>query len=131
MSPILSCHSLTFYYDKDKPPVFKDLAFSIEPGEAVVLMGPSGCGKSTLAYCLSGLYPEYAGTLEGDISLGGDPLPASPCHRAKRMLPNFLMSTSEWAATVTIQGRQIGQSRIIAGPVPTARRCRIDFDDAA
>lgn len=37
-------------------------------------MGPSGCGKSTLAYCLAGLYPEYAGELEGEILLEGEDL---------------------------------------------------------
>ena len=38
---------------------------------SVVLMGPSGCGKSSLAYCLSGLYPEHAGYMDGEILLDG------------------------------------------------------------
>lgn len=48
-----------------------------------MLMGPSGCGKSTLAYCLAGLYPEYAGELEGEILLEGEDLSAyGPARRA-------------------------------------------------
>lgn len=70
--PILSCRDLTFRYEGE--PVFSHLSLSILPGEAVLLMGPSGCGKSSLAYCLSGLYPSYAGELTGEILLEGRPL---------------------------------------------------------
>jgi len=50
----------------------------------VLLMGASGCGKSTLAYCLSGLYPEYAGELTGEILLEGEPLAEyGPARRAQ------------------------------------------------
>ncbi|MEG0779379.1 MAG: ABC transporter ATP-binding protein [Oscillospiraceae bacterium] len=70
--PLLSCRHLTFHYDET--PTFSDLSLTVESGEAVLLMGPSGCGKSSLAYCLAGLYPEYAGRLEGEILLDGKPL---------------------------------------------------------
>lgn len=71
MSKLLVCEDLTFWYDRKENPVFSHISLSIGQGEAVLLMGPSGCGKSTLAYCLAGLYPEYAGHMEGNIFLGG------------------------------------------------------------
>ncbi|PID14874.1 ABC transporter [Sporosarcina sp. P34] len=37
--------------------VFKDLSFSVQPGEKVLMLGPSGCGKSTLLQVLSGIIP--------------------------------------------------------------------------
>ena len=37
--------------------VFKDLTFSVQPGEKVLMLGPSGCGKSTLLQVLSGIIP--------------------------------------------------------------------------
>ena len=37
--------------------VFKDLTFSVHPGEKVLMLGPSGCGKSTLLQVLSGIIP--------------------------------------------------------------------------
>ncbi|MBY0224046.1 ATP-binding cassette domain-containing protein [Sporosarcina aquimarina] len=37
--------------------IFKDLSFSVQPGEKVLMLGPSGCGKSTLLQVLSGIVP--------------------------------------------------------------------------
>ncbi|WP_313238152.1 ABC transporter ATP-binding protein [Sporosarcina ureae] len=37
--------------------LFKDLSFSVQPGEKVLMLGPSGCGKSTLLQVLSGIIP--------------------------------------------------------------------------
>lgn len=70
--PLLTCRDLTFRYEEK--PVFSGVSLDIAPGEAVLLMGPSGCGKSSLAYCLSGLYPAYAGKLEGTVTLAGKSL---------------------------------------------------------
>lgn len=80
----LSCENLSFSYGKGQEPVFSGLSLTVGRGEAVLLMGPSGCGKSTLAYCLAGLYPEYAGELEGEIFLEGEALSSyGPARRAK------------------------------------------------
>ena len=76
--PILSCRNLTFRYGAQAGPVFENLSFHVDQGEAVLFMGPSGCGKSTLAYCLAGLYPEYAGSLEGEILIGERPVSQMP-----------------------------------------------------
>jgi energy-coupling factor transport system ATP-binding protein len=84
--PSIFCRNLTFRYEEKARPTFEDVSFSVERGEAVLLMGPSGCGKSTLAYCLAGLYPEYAGTLTGELRVeGADIAQLSPNVRAKRV----------------------------------------------
>ena len=48
-------------------PVFSDLAFSVEQGEALTVMGPNGAGKSSLLRIVAGLLPPSSGTvsLEG------------------------------------------------------------------
>ena len=82
--PLLAGRELTFRYGRQSAPVFSNLSLTVEEGEAVLLMGPSGCGKSTLAYCLAGLYPEYAGELAGTVRLAGRPLESyGPAARAR------------------------------------------------
>ena len=39
----------------DGAPVLKDISFSVDRGEVIVIVGPSGCGKSTLLRCINGL----------------------------------------------------------------------------
>ncbi|MBT2624632.1 ABC transporter ATP-binding protein [Bacillus sp. ISL-32] len=67
---LLSIDRLTFSYEEDEKPIFKDLSFQIQKGERALLLGPSGCGKSSLALCINGLYPEACdATQTGRISL--------------------------------------------------------------
>lgn len=54
-------------------PVFADLSFTADPGEAVAVLGPNGSGKSTLLRCLVG-----AEVLEsGSVLFGGAELDES------------------------------------------------------
>ncbi len=47
----------------DRQPVLKDISFSMEKGEVLVVLGPSGCGKSTMLRCLNGLDPIQNGAV--------------------------------------------------------------------
>ena len=87
MESFLRCENLSFRYDtEDAEPAFTGISLDIRRGEAVLLMGPSGGGKSTLAYCLAGLYPEYAGKMEGEIFLKGRSLSSyGPAERARNV----------------------------------------------
>ncbi|MDR2024864.1 MAG: amino acid ABC transporter ATP-binding protein [Hungatella sp.] len=44
--------------------VLKDISFTLEKGEVVVVVGPSGCGKSTFLRCLNMLEPIDSGTIQ-------------------------------------------------------------------
>ncbi|MBU6273034.1 MAG: ATP-binding cassette domain-containing protein, partial [Betaproteobacteria bacterium] len=50
--------------------ILREVSFTAERGEVVVLLGRNGVGKSTLLRTLMGLHPVLGGT----VSLGGQPL---------------------------------------------------------
>jgi ABC-type nitrate/sulfonate/bicarbonate transport system ATPase subunit len=43
--------------------VLRDMAFTLKAGGVGALVGPSGCGKTTLLRIITGLDPDYAGTV--------------------------------------------------------------------
>ncbi|MBA3296585.1 MAG: ABC transporter ATP-binding protein [Acidobacteria bacterium] len=47
-------------------PILENVSFSLERGQAAVIMGPSGSGKSTLLYTLGALDPPSSGTITLD-----------------------------------------------------------------
>ncbi|PUA32982.1 MAG: hypothetical protein B9J98_02570 [Candidatus Terraquivivens tikiterensis] len=68
--PGLRAVALSCRYGKEW--VFKDLIFSVKPGDAIGIVGPSGSGKTTLAYCLTGIIPKYIKCdLSGSVYVDG------------------------------------------------------------
>ena len=60
---ILKIENLRKSYENGQP-VLKDISFTLEKGEVVVVVGPSGCGKSTFLRCLNMLEPIDSGTIQ-------------------------------------------------------------------
>ena len=54
-------------------PVFKNISFSVESGERVLLLGASGVGKSTLLKAIAGVLGPDEGDLSGIVSIDGRP----------------------------------------------------------
>lgn len=66
----IKVHNLTFAYEGAEENCLRDVSFSVEKGEMVLLIGPSGCGKTTL---LRHLKREYTpcGNREGSVGFQG------------------------------------------------------------
>ena len=65
----IDIEKLTKVYTLPKKPdrtVLKDISFSIEPGDFVIILGESGCGKSTLLNLLAGLELPTSGSIRVD-----------------------------------------------------------------
>ena len=59
----LELQALSFRYSERHPYLFRNVAFSIKPGELVLVTGASGSGKSTFAKLLLGFYPPSDGRI--------------------------------------------------------------------
>jgi polar amino acid transport system ATP-binding protein len=60
---IIKTEKLRKSYENGQP-VLKDVSFTLEKGEVVVVVGPSGCGKSTFLRCLNMLEPIDSGAIQ-------------------------------------------------------------------
>ena len=71
---ILTVHQLSKQYANSRELAVKEVSFTVEHGEFIVLLGPSGCGKSSVLRMIAGLEPITAGT----VSIDGRVVNASP-----------------------------------------------------
>ena len=70
-TPII-INGLSFRYHSRNEPALRNISFTVNSGEVLLIAGSSGCGKTTLMRCINGLIPNaYQGGIEGDISLFG------------------------------------------------------------
>ncbi|QND44954.1 ABC transporter ATP-binding protein (plasmid) [Rhizobium lusitanum] len=66
---MIEIDNLTIRFAAGQRPVVRNVSFGVEKGMAFGLVGESGCGKSTVLRAISGLNPNYQGSIEldGDI----------------------------------------------------------------
>jgi energy-coupling factor transporter ATP-binding protein EcfA2 len=68
----LVIEDLSFRYRDRQAPAIRNISFSANPGEILLIAGASGCGKTTLIRSINGLIPRsYKGEVTGRILLKG------------------------------------------------------------
>lgn len=107
----ISVRALTKYYGKWA--ALNDVAFKLEPGQALGLWGPNGAGKTTIVRCLLGL-----ARYDGEIRVGG--LDPSRKGREVRKLIGYVpqdlpvspVTVSEMAAFIaTLKGASLADAQ--------------------
>lgn len=69
---VLHVSPLTYHYPDNDHPALRDITFSLNEGEVLLLAGGTESGKTTLCYALAGFAPHFFhGTLTGDVILDG------------------------------------------------------------
>jgi energy-coupling factor transporter ATP-binding protein EcfA2 len=69
----LIVENLTFSYRDREEYAIRDISFSANTGEVLLVAGASGCGKTTLIRCINGLIPRsYKGEMNGRILVYGE-----------------------------------------------------------
>lgn len=72
ITPMISLENVTFQYQNQTEPTFKNINLALQAGEKALITGPSGSGKSTLGNLLNGVIPEeFPGELSGKIMIDG------------------------------------------------------------
>lgn len=101
--PLIVCRNLSYRYPIAAPPVLRDLSFSVEAGEFVLLAGASGSGKSTLCRLLNGLIPHlYGGELSGQLRVAGAHPRVTPPHQLSRQVGLLLQRPDAQCLAATV-----------------------------
>jgi phospholipid/cholesterol/gamma-HCH transport system ATP-binding protein len=60
--PVVVFKDVSIQFDRN--PVLKDISFSVDRGNTLIILGPAGCGKSVLMKLANGLLKPDSGTIE-------------------------------------------------------------------
>ncbi len=72
VAPALQVEALTFRYRDREESAIRQIDFSVNPGELMLLAGASGSGKTTLIRAINGLIPRsYKGEVTGRVLVDG------------------------------------------------------------
>jgi energy-coupling factor transporter ATP-binding protein EcfA2 len=87
----LVIENLSFRYRERHTTAIRDITFTANPGEIMLIAGASGCGKTTLIRCINGLIPRsYKGELAGRILLHGHETASWPLAKISQMVGTVL-----------------------------------------
>ncbi len=67
---MLDVQKISFSYQKQKDPLFRDLSFHVGEGETLAILGPNGAGKTTLLRCLM----NFLSIKQGQVTLLDTPV---------------------------------------------------------
>ncbi|WP_083573011.1 peptidase domain-containing ABC transporter [Rhodanobacter sp. OK091] len=92
----ISVKNISFRYSESDSFVFKNVTFTVFPGESVAIIGQSGCGKTTLAKVILGLLQ----STEGSIAIGGVDIAKINMPAYRRMVASVMQDDHLFAGSI-------------------------------
>ena len=119
-NPQLDVRELNKYFGELH--ALKDVSFTVDPAEVVVIIGPSGCGKSTLLRCINGLEQIQS----GEILLDGENIATSKTDWSKiRQRVGMVFQSYDLFPHMTVL------ENVTLGPIRAQRRDKAEARAAA
>ncbi|HEX2326738.1 MAG TPA: ABC transporter ATP-binding protein, partial [Chloroflexota bacterium] len=87
---------VSFRYGEEREPVLRDVTFTLPAGRTLGVLGRTGSGKTTLTRLLFRFYDPQ----QGEVALGGVPLPALPPPEVRRRVAMVTQDVQLFRATV-------------------------------
>ena len=103
--------SVGYSFDKNKPPLFSDVTFTVPEGSFTAIAGESGCGKSTMLRLLLG----FISPTQGTIQIDGNPLDTLNIRHYRRQLGVVLQATKLPPGSIydiVCAGRNFSEDRV-------------------
>ena len=113
--------SVNFTYPEGEKRVLRDVTFTVQQGEFVILCGPSGCGKSTLLRHLKSCLTPH-GLFSGEITYGGRRLSDISTREQAQMIGYVLQSPENQVVTDTVWHELAFGLESLGYDTPTSRR---------
>ena len=87
---VLAVQDVNYSYQRNAPPVLRNISFDLRAGQRMALVGPNGAGKSTLLAILAGLLHPSSGTI-GHVSDAHTSTSAAGWHSTVAELPRVAL----------------------------------------
>ncbi len=114
-------HHVNFAYPEGEKKALRDVSFSVQQGEFLLLCGPSGCGKSTLLRHLKSCLTPH-GMMDGEIRFEGTPLTDVPVREQSQKIGFVLQSPENQVVTDKVWHELAFGLESLGYDTPTIRR---------
>lgn len=114
-------HHVNFAYPESEKRALRDVSFSVQQGEFLLLCGPSGCGKSTLLRHLKSCLTPH-GMMEGEIWFEGTLLAKVPVREQSQKIGFVLQSPENQVVTDKVWHELAFGLESLGYDTPTIRR---------
>lgn len=123
MDTLVRADGLSFQYRQADTPALRDVSFTAEAGQMLLIAGRSGCGKSTLVRAVNGLIPHrYRGELSGSVTVAGRDVASTSLRDLAISVGTVLQNPARQIVASTVEAELAFGPENLGVPVADIRR---------